>query len=1207
MNTNNIKSFAKQARLLLMEGVKQRLLYWGFDDHGNSTENLEATTGGYIFRTEVFNDDSVPAKWLKLKSKLTDKQSIQDTIEEAAYTWFNRLMAIYILEKRGYVPATLTYVDGINTPHIVQNAKRGNHQLKQQKYISLLQEYLMDEQEEQALGLLLTRLCNNNVLLHDVFGRIDDYTEILLPTNLLQRNGFVDLLNSDVITATEYKEVELIGWLYQFYISDKKDEVFKGFKAKKKARAEDIPAATQIFTPKWIVKYMVENTVGKIYLDYDSTSALKSEMKYLVESENTAEEQTASYILPSLEELTLVDPAAGSGHILVTGFDLLFKMYREQGYTAKNAVISILKNNIYGLDIDDRAMQLARFAVLLKAAEFYPQVLNATEKGVLLLPHIYSFPQTHQFQIEELQSFLTTQGTAFVADLKEALVLLNEGKNIGAALKIDLSSQAHTFITDQYASWNDKYQAGTLDILQQDLWNDLKPFLEVLLVVTKKYTAVVANPPYMGQKNMNGKLKDYTIKHYPNSKSDLYTIFIEKNLDLLLPNGKLGLINPPSWMFTSSFSSLRTNLLNNVTIDSLLNLGRGVFGVDFGSTAYIIKKTKNINSKSTYRNLFREKVTVDTPEQKEKWFFQKDFNSYLSDQNNFLKIKDGPIAFWLPEKVFGLFENLKKMNDFVDVKQGLATGDNGLFRRSWFETSLDNISFYGYDENKKWYPYNSGGQYRKWYGNHDYVVNWQDNGNKIRNFKNDNGKVRSRAQNTSYYFKESGSWSKMTASGLTLRYYPLGFIFDVSGCSFFGKNDDLKYFIGLLNSQLKIPFIDAINQSFNYEVGQISNVPVKIDNSFDEVVDKVDVTISISKKDWDSHETSWNFERSPLVNAGVSLKEAYQLWQAAVTKDFFTLHENEEELNRIFIEIYGLQDELMPEVALKDITILQEELAPRNQKKKKEDTQEIVSKTWVKIEETFRSKGKEHIQLPFLKDKIIGQFLSYSIGVFMGRYRLDKPGLHIAHPDLTEDEVCSYEVLLQGVKCTVTIDEDAIVPLMGGECAFPDDALVRIKELVHDLWGEATFTENLNFINECLGVDLDKWLTEKLWGYHTSMYKKKPIYWLFCSNPKKPQASAFKVLVYMHRMDKYTSSKIQRNYLHPHQEWIKQEIENAVANESNLSKSDLKRLDKLRIWELECRDYNEILKALALNEITFDLDDGVTVNYEKFEGAVAKI
>jgi hypothetical protein len=1213
MNTNNIKSFAKQARLLLMEGVKQRLLYWGFDEQGNSTENLESTTGGYIFRAAVFSDESVPAKWQKLKSKLTDKQSVQDTIEETAYTWFNRLMAINILEKRGYVPATLAYVDGINTPYIVQNAKRGNHQLKQQKYISLLQEYLMDEQEEQALGLLLTRLCNNNILLHDVFGRIDDYTEILLPTNLLQRNGFIDLLNSNVITATEYKEVELIGWLYQFYISDKKDEVFKGFKANKKARPEDIPAATQIFTPKWIVKYMVENTVGKIYLDYDTNSALKSEMKYLVESEKTVVEESASNILPSLEELTLVDPAVGSGHILVTGFDLLFKMYREQGYTAKNAVTSILQNNIYGLDIDDRAMQMARFAVLLKAAEFHPEVLNATEKGVLLLPHIYSFPEAHHFQIDELQSFLTTQGAAFVAELKDALVLLNEGKNIGAALKFELSSDAYTFITDQYTSWNKQYQAGTLDILQQDLWNNLKPFVEVLLVVTKKYTAVVANPPYMGQKSMNGKLKDYVNDHYPETKSDLMTVFMDVIPNMTLDNSRFALINLPSWLFLSSFEKLRVSYIDNFHFESLLHMGRGIFGIDFGSVAFTMKKQQKQNAFGNYFRLHERNFQHIHFEDIEKLFlfangninYKYDFSLYRGDdgiteipkqgnnegqrifyanmaQENFEKIPGSPIGYWISKKTINNFEKEEKINKYFDSGGRIKTHGNETYLRYFWELGKCKIGI-----DKFWLFVENGGEKRKWFGNRNTVVNWSDNARKYY-------ELHGGMSNPKFWKKAGISWAIVSSKGTSFRYKDENAEYTSASPTILPKEGtSIFYSLAFLNTKYVSQLLNVLNPTVNTTSGDVTSIPLIVDNKNEKDIENKSFTcVSISKKDWDSRETSWDFQEVPLLNESASLKKAYQNWQDDVTNDFFQLHENEEELNRIFIEIYGLQDELSTEVALKDITILQEELN---------------GKDLEQLESVFRSEGKNAVVLPIKKDEVISQFISYAIGVFMGRYRLDKPGLHIAHPEPTEDELGAYEVVLQGVKRTVTIDEDAILPLMGSECAFPDDALVRIKELVHDLWGEETLTENLNFINECLGTDLDKWLTEKLWGYHTSMYKKKPIYWLFCSNPKKPQASAFKVLVYMHRMDKYTSSKIQRNYLHPHQEWIKQEIENAVANESNLSKSDLKRLDKLRIWELECRDYNETLKGLALNEITFDLDDGVTVNYEKFEGAVAKI
>ena len=1197
MNTNNIKSFAKQARLILMEGVKQRLLYWGFDANGDSNENVEVTTGGYIFRGQVFNDDSVPPKWQKLKTKLTNKQAVQDTIEEAAYTWFNRLMAINILEKRGYIQPTLTYVAELKTPQIVQNAKRGQHQLKQQKYIDLLQQYLVDDQEEQALGLLLTRLCNNNILLHDVFGRIDDYTEILLPNNLLQRNGIIDLLNSDVITDTEYKEVELIGWLYQFYISDKKDEVFKGFKANKKARPEDIPAATQIFTPKWIVKYMVENTVGKIYLDFDKTSSLKTEMKYLVEGQEQDTFIARNGAIPSLinhlEELTLIDPASGSGHILVTGFELLFKMYREQGYTAKNAAISILQNNLFGLDIDDRAMQLARFAVLLKAAEFYPEVLNASDSNPLLLPNIYSFPETHHFHLDEIQSFLIPKGATYVAELKEALILLNEGKNIGAALKLELSLEAHAFITNQYKNWNTQAQSGTLDILQQDLWNNLKPFLAVLLVMTKKYSAVVANPPYMGQSNMNAELKNYINENYPLSKSDMFAIFIEAMIEMVITGSRMGCITMESWMFLSSYEKLRNNLIDKYSIVSLAHFGWHILGIAFGTASLILEKSKSIKigeySYLTIDDLDRElNIPINFPKQ--------DNGRYANiPQTNFEKIPGSPIAYWVSEKTIKTFQS-NLLIDFAKPKAGLQTGNNSLFVRFWHEINLNSFSLSNSKTKDKWFPYCKGGGNNKWYGLNSFVVDWEENGLRIHKYNNiplthNGAPVRAKQ----YYFQEGLSYSLINSTGnFCTRYIEGGFIFDNGGPMIFSDEINVQILAGILNSKISTYYLKTLNPTLNYQVGDLSRIPIpSFDNSKNIELNKmITSSTNISKKDWNSKETSWDFEQSPLLNQGASLKTAYQEWHETITQDFFQLHENEEELNRIFIDIYGLQEELTPDVALKDITILQEEL----------DRSALEQ-----LEPVFRVKGTNAVTLPIKKEEVISQFLSYSIGVFMGRYRLDKLGLHIAHPNPTEEELAPYEVSLQGTSLSVDIDEDGIIPLMGSECAFPDDALVRIKNIIHDLWGETTLTENLNFVNECLGTDLDKWLTEKFYGYHTSMYKKKPIYWLFCSNPKKPQASAFKVLTYMHRMDKYTVSKIQRNYLHPHQEWIKHEIEKAVANESNLSKNELKRLDKLRAWELECRDYNEVLKTLALNEIVFDLDDGVSVNYEKFEEAVAKI
>ncbi|GAW88411.1 hypothetical protein FPS14_contig00004-0076 [Flavobacterium psychrophilum] len=957
MNTNNIKSFAKQARIILMEGVKQRLLYWGFDANGNSNQTVETTTGGYIFRGNVFNDESVPPKWQKLKSKLTSKQAVQDTIEEAAYTWFNRLMAINILEKRGYIQPTLTYTSELKTPQIVQNAKRGQHQLKQQKYIDLLQQYLVDDQEEQALGLLLTRLCNNNILLHDVFGRIDDYTEILLPNNLLQRNGIIDLLNSDVITNTEYKEVELIGWLYQFYISDKKDEVFKGFKANKKARPEDIPAATQIFTPKWIVKYMVENTVGKIYLDFDKTSSLKPEMKYLVESEEDALSARAHSIglIHNLEELTLIDPASGSGHILVTGFELLFKMYREQGYTAKNAVISILQNNLFGLDIDDRAMQLARFAVLLKAAEFYPEVLNATDSNPLLLPHIYSFPETQHFQIEELQSFLTAKGGTYVAELKEALQLLNQGKNIGAALKMTLSPEAQTFIRQQVNNWNQQEIAGTLDILQQDLWRNLKPFLEVLLVMTKKYTAVVANPPYMGQNNMNAELKNYVNDKYPLSKSDLFGVFMEVCLSMNVAKGLMGMINQHSWMFLSSFELLRREMLNKFGVESMLHLGPRTFeeltGEVVQSTAFVVNKNKS--DLGHYFRLVDYKDNIS----KEKAFLERK-NSFLNIPiSNFDEIPSKRIGYWLSKLFLTVFNN-ESLGELYEPKSGVLTGKDPLFVRNWYECFKSDIGFNidshnsMIEQNFKWIPITNGGAYKKWYGNLYNVVNMQDNGHAIKNLPNNNHRLR----NPNLYFKHGVNWTLFMSGMFCVRESPSNVLFGNGSRTFFPDEKDIKYLSCLFNSIVARLILELYNPTTNFVNEDISCVPIiYIDKDKEKFVSIIyDVVYLISKNDWNSRETSWDFEQSPLLNESTSLKEAYQKWQDSVTQDFFQLHENEEELNRIFIDIYGLQEELTPEVVLKDITILQEELN---------------GKELEQLEATFRTQGKNAIVLPIKKTK----------------------------------------------------------------------------------------------------------------------------------------------------------------------------------------------------------------------------------------------
>lgn len=1186
MNTNALKSFAKAARIQLVDAVAKQILYWGFSQKGEVENEPTATQGGYVHRGEPYNDTTVIPKWQRLKEKITsNKEAFKDVAEEAAYTWFNRLVAIKVLEENGFIEPFLQFADGTQSPIALQNAKAGNHTVTHSTLKANLKKALLENDEETAFSILLINFCNTHPLLNQVFGRVNDYTELLIPQNLLSIDGFLLALNTE-IAEEDFKEVELIGWLYQFYISDKKDEVFKGFKANKKARPEDIPAATQIFTPKWIVNYMVENTVGKIYLDFEEDSDLKDQMKYLVENETEGK----GALIDDIELLTLIDPACGSGHILVVGFEWLYKMYREQGYTAKNAIESILKNNLFGLDIDDRAMQLARFAVLLKAAQQLQQV-DASQAVVLMnnlldvIPHIYAFPESIGFTSEEVALFTQNQ---HVQEVYKAFEALREGKNIGSALKISLSDAAREVLIAQYYAWSTKDKQGTLNIEEIGVWYKLKSYTEVALVLSKKYAAVVANPPYMGQKSMNAQLKDYVNAQYPMTKADLFAVFMEVCLALNRSNGLMGMINQHSWMFLSSFENYRTHLLLNQTIQSMLHLGPRTFeelsGEVVQSTAFVLENRTPKDAKGSYYRLVDYKSNNEKEEQ-----FLKGTNFYPNiPQTNFDKIPGSPIAYWVSKNIIKIF-NKNKLGDKGQIITGITTGKNDIFLKLWHELSrnkinLDLINISDFSENKNWIPYSKGGNFRKWYGNLEYFVNW----NRKTEFN------RSKTTLQHLYFKEGFTWSFITTGKFNARILPKGFLWDVAGSPAIFENDKQKYsYLALVNSNLCQKILDIFNPTMNYQSIDVQNIPLD-DNILNTNISEItENCYSISKKDWDSREISWDFEQSPLLGQQQNnLAAAYEAWVAEVSQDFFQLHANEEELNRIFIEIYGLQDELTPEVALKDITILQDEL-------KAEDLEAL--------EPAFRAGEK--VALPIQANVVMQQFISYLVGTLLGRYRLGRKGLHIAHPNPTDEELAPYPVDNVALPFQMEIDEDAIIPIMGSACAFPDDAVKRVDDLIHRIWGDASHTENLNFINQCLGMDYEKWMTEQFWAYHISgtMYKKKPIYWLFCSNPKSPQKSAFRVLVYMHRMDAYTVQKILRNYLHPHIEYVKGKYEEMHANEANLTKQELKLYENLAKQISELKEYEQVLKNVANQPNTFDLDDGVSVNYAKFEGVVAVI
>ena len=1184
----NTKTFAQESRNLLMDGVAKKLLYWGFDTKGNVLEQPNKLSGGYAFRGEVFDDANVPQLWESLKQAVQHK-GIEVVVEEAAYTWFNRMMALRIMEKNGYEQPQLENVSGMeHTPVILQKARQGQYAFLSTTEQTRLQKIIGDyTKDQEAFALLLVGYCHNHKTLNRVFGKIDDYTELLLPDNMLQDAGFLHLLNTtDAISDDDYQEVELIGWLYQFYISEKKDEVFASFKKNKKAEAKDIPAATQIFTPNWIVKYMVENTAGKIWLDKHPNSPLKGQMKYLVENDSDGKTEA---IINNVEELTLIDPAAGSGHILVEGFELLYQMYMEEYYTPEEAVESILTKNLYGLDIDDRAAQLATFAILLKAAKVYPDVWQKD-----WLPNVYAMPEAQDFSMQEVKDFLGAKGTEYVEELEAALRLMKQAKNLGSVMKLNISEEARTFIEKRFTELqNTDYR----DFNIEAIYHNLKSYIPVLLILTQKYTSVVANPPYMGSGNMNVDLKNYVNIHFPFSKSDLCTVFIE--FFPQLSSSKYAFIVPPSWMFLSTFEEMRKEVLNNRSIDSSLLLSRGVFGADFGSACSIFDVKKRVNSKGVYFRLVERTFQEIYHDHLKDLFiasngdagFKYSFKSYSSSsfnalststgqriyypeilQANFFRIPKVRFGFWASENYLKAFDDSTEISDLAFSDGKNVTGNNLKYLRFLWEPEKLKIG-----PEKKWMLMTKGGNYRRHYGN---LINLMDFSVEARKHyrKSNSGRLIPEY----LWYKKGITWSKIASKGASFRFLRSDSTFDEVNIAF-NNDNDLECILSFLNSKIPEEIFKIFNPTFSLQTENILEIPVaktlletKNNPIFSELVD-------ISKKDWDYKEYSWDFKKSPLLNGGNSLEQAVQTWQEYVTQDFFQLHSNEEELNRIFIDIYGLQEELSPEVALKDITILQEELN---------------KKDIAVLEETFRSNGANAIELPIDKGEVVSQFISYAIGLFMGRYRLDQPGLNIAHPNPTHEELASYTYN----NGKVIIDEDAILPLMGKNCNFPDDALQQFQQVLDTIWGHETRTENINFIQDCLDKDLEKFFVKDFYKYHCKMYKKKPIYWLFAS-PK----GAFQVLVYMHRMNAFTVEKIRANYLLEHIKNIRTEIMVLEGNASNLNTQEAKRLDTLRVDLRECETYDMELKNVADQQISFDLDDGVKENYKLFESVVAKI
>lgn len=1186
METSQIKKFAQQARTILKQGIQNKISSLGFDASGHVPADKMPIKGQdhVVFMGQVIEDVSFYDKWQSLYTHVTEK-GIAQVCEEAAYTWFNRLVAIRILMKNNLIEPVLAYPNpSLRIPRIVADARRGIYPQMTAYDRKQLNQLLDDDTKTtEQFGLLIVNYCRNNPVLAACFGDINDYTELLLPINILAANGFVDLLNNTTfITDEDYKQGELIGWLYQFYISEKKDEVFA---SKQKRKPEDIPAATQIFTPNWIVKYMVQNTLGRIYLDNNpNAQSIKSQMKYLVEPGAPSPEELIFHYT-DVHQLTIADLACGSGHILNEAFDLLLSIYIEEGYNRRQAIKEIFEYNLLGIDLDTRAKQLAMFALLLKACQKDKSFLDAQTLPRVLDMHVADLlielnAKANLSTI--LNEFFAGANEEVINETMAALKLLEQGKNLGSIMRFDLSDTTRTAIAMRSREWKGKIAKKEILVL-------LAAF-EVVLALTDKYASLVMNPPYMKNSDMNTNLAKYIANHYSQGKKNLFSVFMLVSANLLLQKGKYSMINGQAWMFLSSFKNLRNNIITQQYIDNLLQLGPHTFdelsGEVVQNVSFVITKEKT-STNATYFRLVngrncceKEKIFLTAKSQHTPGVYYPNI-----DQNNFKKMPDfSMMGYCMPHKALKAFD-CSNLSTIADTRKGMSTGLNDVFVRFWFEVSCKKIGYNLTREGAKqsifrWFPYANGGSYRKWYGNLEEVVLWENDGYRLQTELTEDGtRVRAVNLNLDYIFKRGIFWSSITSEKNTsgknsMKLLPQGCLFSsASNACFPMEKRDNCFILALLNSEVSRFYMQIINPSQNANPGDIGKIPTLKDGKLS-IDNLVTLSISISKQDWDAHETSWDFQENELirlskVHSGAPLKQLVEQYEQYWKAQFLTLHKNEEELNRQFIDIYGLQDELTPEVPLDEVTILQQgEISIENN------------------------------ELKWNEEEIVKQLISYAVGCMMGRYRLDKPGLHIAHPDPTDDEICTYPYNGQ----SFSIDKDAIMPLMTRDSDFSDNATECFKCFLKVAFGAENLTGNLNFIESVLGKDIATYFVKDFWKDHLKRYQNRPIYWLFRSDK-----GAFQCLVYMHRMNPYTAEQVRTCYLLLHIEYLTTRLAKLESRAAELNSRERRLKTKFEKDLVECQEYHDRLHQVADRQIAFDLDDGVVVNYAKFEDVLAKI
>ncbi|HBE5585841.1 TPA: BREX-1 system adenine-specific DNA-methyltransferase PglX [Escherichia coli] len=1192
MNTNNIKKYAPQARNDFRDAVIQKLTTLGIaaDKKGN-LQIAEAETIGETVRYGQFD---YPLSTLPRRERLVKRareQGFEVLVEHCAYTWFNRLCAIRYMELHGYLEHGFRMLSHPETPtafEVLDHVPEVAEALLPESKAQLVEMKLSGNQDEALYRELLLGQCH---ALHHampfLFEAVDDEAELLLPDNLTRTDSILRGLVDD-IPEEDWEQVEVIGWLYQFYISEKKDAVIG-----KVVKSEDIPAATQLFTPNWIVQYLVQNSVGRQWLQTYPDSPLKDKMEYYIEpAEQTpgVQAQLAAITPASIEpeSIKVLDPACGSGHILIEAYNVLKNIYEERGYRGRDIPQLILENNIFGLDIDDRAAQLSGFALLMMARQddrriftrdVRLNIVSLQESLHLDIAKLWQQLNFHQQVQTGSMGDMFAENTALTqTDSAEYQLLMRtlkrfvNAKTLGSLIQIPQEEEAElkAFLDALYRLEKEG------DFQQKAAAKAFIPFIQQAWILAQRYDAVVANPPYMGSKGMNGELKEFAKNNFPDSKADLFAMFIERGFLWLKNAGFNSMVTMQSWMFLSSFENMRKNILNKFTIEAMVHMGNGVMKIAFGTNATIFRTLSSKNLKGKFYHISQDDISPNgTPFS----FPSKKNRKSTMSSKEFHSIPGKQILYWITPSLAEMFNSGLNFGNMSTAKKGVTTGNNDKYLRLWHEVSIDKTSMFCKENSATWYPVTKGGKYRKWYGNKDYLINWKNNGFEIKNSPG------FELRNESFFFQEGLTWGDVSSGDFSMRYHDEKGLFEGRGPMAFA--DEYEYILGFMNSNIAKAFLKLFCPTLTYNVGDVVKVPLSHIPSHikEKIIINTKRIIELTKDDYNSYETSWKFKKSHLIS-GKSIRENTSLSIQKYMAITNSVLDREESNNSLFITAWGLSSEITHKVDYKNISL-------------------NCNDHYLYGYESFAKRNSD----------IISNFLSYTIGCQMGRYSLDREGLVYAH----EGNKGFADLVAEGAYKTFPADSDGILPLMDDEW-FEDDVTSRVKEFVRTVWGEEHLQENLEFIAESLCLYaikpkkgesaleiIRRYLSTQFWKDHLKMYKKRPIYWLFSSGKEK----AFECLVYLHRYNDATLSRMRTEYVVPllaryqaNIDRLNDQLDEASGGEATRLKRERDSLIK-KFSEL--RSYDDRLRHYADMRISIDLDDGVKVNYGKFGDLLADV